>query len=457
MSPDTSLVVRHEAARDAPEPPAEARAAQFAGELHELSVADLIQILQLAAKSAAVVVTHEGGESRLWCSAGEIVDAESGRLQGEAAVYRILGFERGYMSADLRPAARPRSIFAGTQRLLLEAARRKDESVALQQKLGEREQAYRLPDGHKADPLGLSAQQLGLLHSFIEPRSVGEVLDSSQLGDFETLTALASWVDSGHLVDAGLRPTLPRDPRPALAPVGRTAEGKMDGRVEGTLRPLVASTAPPARTLASSGFPSWAWVAAAVLALTPAGYLLGSQTRRAPEVAAPAPLLPGLAVAAPISDPSIFELDLRVEPAGAEIWLDRDQASIGQLHAELARDGRPHELRVEAPGFQPLTILFVDTPPPRELKLEPDGAAAARAPAAPGAPGAAAPTAPEAPASLDGGKARKRAVPLRPQRRDAPRPAPRARPHALMGNLREANARQSAPLSANEPIIRVLD
>jgi hypothetical protein len=450
MSPETCLVVGQGSAQDAAEPPADAaRAAQFAGALDELSVADLIQILQLAAKSAAVVVTHDGGESRLWCNAGEIVDAESGRLHGEAAVYRILGFERGYMSADLRPAQRSRRIFAGTQRLLLEAARRKDESVGLLQQLGEPDRAYRLPDGHKADPLGLSAQQLGLLHSFIEPRSIAEVLASSELGDFETLTALASWVESGHLVDAGLRPTLPRAPRPPLVPIGRS--------VEGTLRPLVASSTPPARAAASTGLASWVWAAAAVLALTPAGYLLGSQTRRAPEPAAPAALLPGLAVAAPITDPSVFELDLRVEPAEAEIWLDRDQASIGQLHAELARDGRPHELRVEAAGFQPLTILFVDTPPPRELKLEPEVTAAGRGPDALGTPGAAAPFEPGTPASFDGSKARKRAVPLRQPRRDPPRPAPRARPHALMGNLREANARPGAPLSANEPIVRVLD
>jgi hypothetical protein len=280
------------------------------------------------------------------------------------------------------------------------------------------------------------------------------VLESSDLGDFETLTALASWVESGHLVDAGLRPTLPRDPRPPTVPTGRA--------VEGTLRPLVASTSPPARAAAATVFPFWGWLAAAVLALTPAGYLLGSQTRRAPEVAAPAPLLPGLAVAAPITDPSVFELDLRVEPAGAEIWLDRDQASIGQLHAELARDGKPHELRVEAPGFQPVTILFVDTPPPRELTLEPDVAAAPRTPAAPGRAGAApsdpaAPFDPAGPSSVDAAKARKRAVPPRQQRRDPPRPAARARPHALMGNLREANVRQGAPLSANEPIVRVLD
>jgi len=442
MSPETSLVVGHGSAREPAEAPADAApAAQFSGALNELSVADLIQILQLAAKSAAVVVTHDGGESRLWCSAGEIVDAESGRLHGEAAVYRILGFERGYLSADLRPATRPRSIFAGTQRLLLEAARRKDESVGLLQKLGESDRAYRLPDGHKADPLGLSAEQLGLLHSFIEPRSVAEALESSGLGDFETLTALASWVESGHLVDAGLRPTLPRAPRAPLLTSGRS--------VEGTLRPLVASTSPPVRAAASTGFASWVWAAAAVLALTPAGYLLGSQTRRAPEVAAPAALLPSLAVAAPITEPAMFELDLRVEPAGAEIWLDRDQASIGQLHAELARDGRTHELRVEAPGFQPLTILFVDTPPPRELKLEPD--------VVPAAPRAGGPSDPAAPASVDGAKARKRVVPLRQQRRDPPRPAPRVRPHALLGNAREANARPGAPLSASEPLVRVLD
>ncbi|HEU4583078.1 MAG TPA: DUF4388 domain-containing protein [Polyangiaceae bacterium] len=438
----------------APEPPGEAApAAQFAGALEELSVADLIQILQLAAKSAAVLVTHDGGESRLWCSAGEIVDAESGRLRGEAAVYRILGFERGYMSADLRPAERPRSIFAGTQRLLLEAARRKDESLGLLQKLGAPDRAYRLPDGHKADPLGLSAQQLGLLHSFIEPRSVGEVLEASELGDFETLTALACWVESGHLVDAGSRPRLPRDPRPPIVSIGHS--------LDGTLRPLMASTTPAARSAGSAGFASWAWVAAAVLALTPAGYLLGSRTRHAPELAAPAPLLPALAVAAPISDPAVYELDLRVEPAGAEIWLDRDQASIGQLRAELARDGRPHELRVEAPGFQPLTILFVDTAPPRELKLEPEAPPASAPPqparaVAPTASTASAASEPPTPATVESAKVRKRAVPLRPPQRSAPRPAPRVRPHAL-GNLREANAQQGAPRSANEPVVRVLD
>jgi hypothetical protein len=452
MSPESTVAGLQGSARDAPEPPAEAApTAQFAGALQEPPVADLIQILQLASKSAAVLVTHDSSESRLWCSAGEIVDAESGRLRGEAAVYRILGLERGYLSADLRPSERARTIFAGTQRLLLEAARRKDESVGLLQKLAAPDRAYRLPDGHKADPLGLSAQQLGLLHSFIEPRTIAEVLESSELGDFETLTALASWVESGHLVDAGSRPSLPRAPRAPSAPIG--------GALEGTLRPLVAaSTTPAARSAASASFASWGWVAAAVLALTPAGYLLGSRTRHAPEVAAPAPSLPALIVAAPISDPPLYELDLRVEPEGAEIWLDRDQASIGQLHAELARDGRPHELRVEAPGFQPLTIVFVDTPPPRELKLEPE-APVAHAPTSPGRASAPVAAEPFTPAAVDGTRARKRGVPLRSPQRSALRPssAQRARTRAVTGNLREANARQSAPPNASQPTSRVPD
>jgi hypothetical protein len=51
MSPETSLVAGRAPARTARElpPAAAAPAAQFAGALDELSVADLIQILQLAA------------------------------------------------------------------------------------------------------------------------------------------------------------------------------------------------------------------------------------------------------------------------------------------------------------------------------------------------------------------------------------------------------------------------
>src|SRR4051812_24657716 len=63
--------------------------AELAGTLNELSVADVLQMLDLTRKSAVLRISHDrgahdssgnGGESRIWCVSGAIVDAESWRL-----------------------------------------------------------------------------------------------------------------------------------------------------------------------------------------------------------------------------------------------------------------------------------------------------------------------------------------------------------------------------------------
>lgn len=412
--------------------------AQFTGALEDLSVADLIQILQLAGKSASIVLTHQGRESRLWCLAGEIVDAESGRLRGEAAVYRILGLERGWLTAELRATPRMRGIFAGTQRLLLEGARRKDESVALLEKLGNPQRCYRLADGLALDPLGLSPFELCLLRSFAEPRSVQEVLESSELGDFETLSALAAWIDAQHLIGAGVREAPLTPPEPP-APGARQAPA-------GTLRPLVASARlRPALAVRSSAV-SWAWGAIIALVLTPAGYLLGSQTRALPDASSALPALPALAATA--EAPQSYGVAVRVEPPEAEIWLDQELTASGYLDTRLPRDGAPHELRVEAPGYLTLRILFVDTPPPGELQLEHDPARERTGPPSTNDADRDNP-APASPAAGDAAKVRKRAPPARaPLRREPPRP--RSRPHAALGGMREASARPLTASSSDE-------
>lgn len=103
--------------------------ARFSGTLDDLAVADLIQIVQLLGKSAQITVSRGGAESHLWCSDGELIDAESGSAKGEAALFRVLSFEQGWLVAELRAVERARTIFGTSQQLLLEAARHKDELV----------------------------------------------------------------------------------------------------------------------------------------------------------------------------------------------------------------------------------------------------------------------------------------------------------------------------------------
>jgi hypothetical protein len=180
--------------------------AEFSGTLSDLSVADLVQIIELSAKHAVISVAHDGSTSHLWCSSGAIVDAASGRLTGEAAVYRILGLERGRVLAELRASDRPRSVHTSTPALLLEAARRKDESVALRLRLGDERCRYALgPQPAASAERAERAERADVaatLRLFERACSLHDALAQSALGDFETLSLLCRLKDEGLIVDA---------------------------------------------------------------------------------------------------------------------------------------------------------------------------------------------------------------------------------------------------------------
>jgi hypothetical protein len=55
-------------------------AREFSARLTDISVCELLQTISMGRKDAIVDVFHGPLASRIWCSGGEIVDAESGRL-----------------------------------------------------------------------------------------------------------------------------------------------------------------------------------------------------------------------------------------------------------------------------------------------------------------------------------------------------------------------------------------
>jgi hypothetical protein len=173
-------------------------AALFTGALTELGLADLLQILQWLRRSAVIRITRDDVDSHVWCESGEIIDAESGQLRGEAAVYRTLAFEQGSMIAELRPCHRVRTIFAPTHRLVLEAARRKDVAAPLWRALGDEQRKLRCTDKNACS--GLRPEELKLLRSFTTARCVKDALRASALGDFETLKLLVRWIQTGDLI-----------------------------------------------------------------------------------------------------------------------------------------------------------------------------------------------------------------------------------------------------------------
>jgi hypothetical protein len=152
-------------------------ATELTGTLNEVAVSDLIQTMDLSRRDCEISVTHAGVESRLWCSGGEVVAAESGKLSGEPALYRILALDEGQVVADFRPVRRDRTIWKPTPVLLLDGARRKDECHRLRCRLG----SERYAPG--ASPTAIDATftraESELLRAFDGPRSVGDALAAS--------------------------------------------------------------------------------------------------------------------------------------------------------------------------------------------------------------------------------------------------------------------------------------
>jgi uncharacterized protein DUF4388 len=333
--------------------------AHFAGTLDDISIADLIQTIQMAGKDAVITVSNEEGDSRIWCAGGAITDAESGRLTAANAVYRILNFEHGQVVADLRSAPRVRAVQASTHGLLLEAARRKDESVALRARLGDARRIYQLGERATTTRVSVSPPELVLLRLFDGQRSLGEVLAESDLGDLETLTTLIQLVEGGYLVEAGLSTTSWRHPGQSEAALTRSSMA--------TFLPH-ASTERPEPSVRGR----WVWsVVAAGLLVSGAAW---SWTRAATYMAAPSPAgaARGLAVA-PETRPAMaqsYVVATRANPSHAEMWLDGRKLTSGHVNTVLAKDGRAHELRVAAEGYAPTTVLFVDAAPPGLVQLE---------------------------------------------------------------------------------------
>jgi transposase-like protein len=294
-------------------------ATELTGTLDEVAVSDLIQTLDLSRRDGEISVTHAGVESRLWCSGGEVVAAESGQLSGEPALYRILALEEGDVVADFRPVRRERTIWKPTPLLLLDGARRKDECHRLRSRLGR--ERYAPGASPPSIDVTFTRAEIELLRAFDGPRSVGDALAASSFGDLETLTAFANLVKrecllpSAEIADPPQR--APADAislRPALVSLLALAPSVSRAGVDATRVRVGLSLAGGLLAVASA---LWLLLPAStsrhdtardsrMLTPTPAPTLAPAPEASAsvPALALPTPALEPVVASAPVPEPS---------------------------------------------------------------------------------------------------------------------------------------------------------
>lgn len=97
------------------------------GNIHDMSVADLIQHNCDDRKNAQLVVNHQGKEATLFFKEGNVIHASMGEVEGEDIVYQILGWEDGTFTLTTEVESPKRSIERSWSGLLMEGAKRLDE------------------------------------------------------------------------------------------------------------------------------------------------------------------------------------------------------------------------------------------------------------------------------------------------------------------------------------------
>jgi predicted regulator of Ras-like GTPase activity (Roadblock/LC7/MglB family) len=97
------------------------------GMLHEMGVAELIQHFCQEGKIARLSIESGGRQAHVFFDSGHVVHAVRGDIQGEDAVYEILGWSEGRFFLEPEVTSPARTIDRSYAGLLLEGARRLDE------------------------------------------------------------------------------------------------------------------------------------------------------------------------------------------------------------------------------------------------------------------------------------------------------------------------------------------
>jgi DNA-binding response OmpR family regulator len=188
------------------------------GDLAQIPLPDLLQILALNRKAGRLRLDRNGERGEIALSGGQPVDARAGAAGGEKAFFRLLARRDGPFSFQPGPVgdAGPVPITRRLEELLLEGLRQADELARLEGALPSPGSILSLSSPGGPIPRGLQPVTEEVVRLLEVPRSFAELLDAATASDLEASRAVAALLDHGHAITAApIRP-------PAVDPLLRT-------------------------------------------------------------------------------------------------------------------------------------------------------------------------------------------------------------------------------------------
>ena len=174
------------------------------GNIEEIPLPDLLQLLSTSRKSGVLVLRSEWGTGRLYLRKGQIYFAnvdESFDVSPRKAMFRMLTWDKGLFELE-PPDDRTvmEEIQDSTEGLLMEGMRQLDEFRELSAKLPPFEAIVSIPRPLEPRLRELKPQELDLMQTALDEATVQQIIDQSPQTDLDTAQALLSLLERGYLV-----------------------------------------------------------------------------------------------------------------------------------------------------------------------------------------------------------------------------------------------------------------
>jgi pSer/pThr/pTyr-binding forkhead associated (FHA) protein len=176
----------------------------MSGNIEEIPLPDLLQLLSTSRKSGVLVLRSEWGTGRLHLRKGQIYFAnidESFDVSPRKAMFRMLTWNQGLF--ELEPPDERRvmeELQDSTEALLMEGMRQLDEFKELSPKLPPLVAEVSVPTPLAPRLRDLSPDHLDVIQIALGGATVQAILDQSRQTDLDTATAMLSLLERGYLV-----------------------------------------------------------------------------------------------------------------------------------------------------------------------------------------------------------------------------------------------------------------
>lgn len=176
---------------------------ELRGNLQQMQVVDLLQLLMMSQRSGVLSVQTAMGTGELRLADGQVVDAVYRRLEGDKAFFRMLGQQQGqfvFVPGDVGA----RRMATPTNALLMEAVRQMDELRELRRQIAPAGEVFVATEPPSAAPSpqplsGPEKLEREVLSALSVARGIDELCDEVAALDLDVVAALSRLVEAGKV------------------------------------------------------------------------------------------------------------------------------------------------------------------------------------------------------------------------------------------------------------------